>query len=54
MEWGESMSSKVFDDNTDLEDLEKNIQKGVAFLEKLLCESFLVLNNYKLIVGSQD
>ena len=51
---GASMSSKAFDNNTDLEDLEKNIQKGDAFLEKLLCESFLELNNYKLIEASQD
>jgi phosphoribosylformylglycinamidine (FGAM) synthase-like amidotransferase family enzyme/selenophosphate synthetase-related protein len=51
---GASMSSKAFDDDTDLEDLEKNIQKGDAFLEKLLCESFLELNSYHLIEGSQD
>lgn len=49
---GASMSSKSFDNDTDILQLKNTIQKGDAFLEKLLLEACLDINEY--IIGCQD
>ena len=51
---GDVMASKEFDENVKNEDLKKNIQKGDAFLEKLLLEACLEISEQKLAEGMQD
>ena len=51
---GAKMASQTFTDDTDLEDLKSNIQKGDPFLEKLLLEACLEINELKLAEGMQD
>lgn len=51
---GAAMASTVFDENTDINQLEKNIQKSDPFLEKLLLEACIEISNLKLVEGMQD
>ena len=51
---GAKMASQTFSDDTDLEELKNNIQKGDPFLEKLLLEACLEITEQKLAEGMQD
>lgn len=51
---GAAMASNEFTSDTNLEDLKSNIQKGDAFLEKLLVEACLEIVDANLIEGMQD
>ena len=51
---GAAMASAEFTSDSDLEALKSNIQKGDAFLEKLLMEACLEIIDAKLVQGMQD
>ena len=51
---GAKMASQTFSDDTDMESLKSNIQKGDPFLEKLLLEACLEITEKKLADGMQD
>ena len=51
---GAAMSSKSFDSNMNLEEMEKNVQKSDPFLEKLLLEACCEIAELKLAEGMQD
>ena len=51
---GAKMASQTFSNDTDMESLKSNIQKGDPFLEKLLLEACLEITEQKLAAGMQD
>ena len=51
---GAAMASEEFSSDTNMEELKSNIQKGDAFLEKLLLEACLQIVNEGLLQGMQD
>ena len=51
---GAAMASEEFSSDSNMEELKSNIQKGDAFLEKLLLEACLEIVNEGLLQGMQD
>lgn len=51
---GAAMASEEFSSDNNMEELKSNIQKGDAFLEKLLLEACLQIVNEGLLQGMQD
>ena len=49
---GAAMASDVFDENINIEELKKNVQKSDPFLEKLLLEACLEISELKLVEGA--
>jgi phosphoribosylformylglycinamidine (FGAM) synthase-like amidotransferase family enzyme/selenophosphate synthetase-related protein len=51
---GAAMASDIFDENINMEEMKKNVQKSDPFLEKLLLEACLEISELKLVEGMQD
>ena len=48
------MASNVFDSETDINDMQHNVQKSDPYLEKLLLEACCEITDKNLVVGMQD
>ena len=51
---GAAMASKAFNSETDIDDMQHNVQKSDPFLEKLLMDACCEIAEKQLVIGMQD